>query len=118
MDYSFQEANGARALSKGHPRVAVVMTDGRSDEQLTKDAAARAHNASINMIAIGVGTNLPTNELVAIASDPKYLNLFYLGFSHIDILFYDIQRRTCEGRPTFPSQICLLICYYVQYPNP
>lgn len=105
MDYSFQEANGARALSKGHPRVAVVMTDGHSNEYLTKAAAARAHNASINMLAIGVGTNLNTNELEAIASEPECLNLFYLGFSDIDSLFYAIEKRACEGRPTLHSRI-------------
>ena len=51
---AFSAAAGARPQSEGHPRVAIVVTDGGSnDAQATVDAAMRAHNADITMFAVG-----------------------------------------------------------------
>ena len=52
----FHTQNGARARNKGVPRVAVVLTDGRSNKPpLTVVNALRAHNADITMFAVGIG---------------------------------------------------------------
>ena len=54
---AFTPAGGARPESEGHPRVGIVLTDGHSNnQQLTIDAAERAHDADITMFAVGERT--------------------------------------------------------------
>ena len=53
---AFSAAAGARPLSAGHPRVAIVVTDGMSAygyRSKTITAAMRAHEADITMFAVG-----------------------------------------------------------------
>ena len=46
----FKASNGARPTSDGHPRVAIVLTDGQSNQpQLTVTAALRVHDADITV---------------------------------------------------------------------
>ena len=60
----FLEANGMRPQDQGHPRVAIVLTDGRSnDPPKTVLAALKCHEADITMFAIGVGSSVDLNEL-------------------------------------------------------
>ena len=68
---AFSTANGARPLSEAVPRVAVVLTDGRSDTfGGTKKAALAALAAGIQVYAIGIGESFNMKELQTIASDP------------------------------------------------
>ena len=93
-------ANGARAE---RPRVAVVMTDGASNNPpLTVLAAELAHNASITMIAVGVGNSLNHDELWAIASDPKCTNIFLpKDFNDMMGVVSSIKKQVCEGQTHF-----------------
>uniref|UniRef100_A0A2C9LYX7 VWFA domain-containing protein n=1 Tax=Biomphalaria glabrata TaxID=6526 RepID=A0A2C9LYX7_BIOGL len=67
---SFSSANGARS---GVPQMAVVLTDGLSNDQdLTKIAADKLKANSVEVLAIGVG-NFSQTELNAIASGPQFV---------------------------------------------
>ena len=46
----FTEQYGARPLVDGHPRIAIIMTDGQADfSQATIEAALRVHDADITV---------------------------------------------------------------------
>ena len=96
---SFTEARGARPLSEGIPRVAVVLTDGRShSESKTVYEAELCHKARITMYAVGIGSNLRGSELEAIASSPKCVNNIKLrAFSDMKYLAEQIQQSSCEA---------------------
>ena len=76
----FTLENGGRPVSQAVPRVGVVITDGRSNFATTAAAAQSAHNESIILFAVGIGSNVNQNELEAIASNPSYLS-YITGFS-------------------------------------
>ena len=71
-DTSFNSSNGAR--DDGRSRVGIVMTDGQSGDGVVVPSNA-ARDAGINLIAIGIGTGIDENELLAIAgsTDQVYL---------------------------------------------
>jgi len=95
---SFTTVNGARDKDKGHPHVGIVITDGQSNAQLTREAALRAHAAEITMFSVGVGTGVNLAELDVIASTPTCLYRFLLaGFTDFDGLRESIEKRTCEA---------------------
>ena len=51
---SFNQLNGARPEYHGHPRVAIVVTDGQSAQPpLTILAALRSHDQDITAFAVG-----------------------------------------------------------------
>ena len=65
-------STGGRTSPQGVPKMAIVITDGQSnDPGATKNAAAILHSSysSITIFAVGVGTGIMYDELVAIASD-------------------------------------------------
>ena len=68
-----QGFDGARPTSQGIPRVAIVVTDGRSNSRAATIAAAQAvHAAGVTVFAAGIG-NTDATELDAIASRPEYV---------------------------------------------
>ena len=79
--YGFTEQNGARPPSASVFRVAVVMTDGKSNEQSqecnwdTQQAAEALHQMTppVLVFVIGVTSSVNQQELEAIASSPKYV---------------------------------------------
>ena len=52
-EVAFNEANGARAIENGYNRVAIVLTDGRSQDNVFQPAED-ALNSGIVVIAVGV----------------------------------------------------------------
>ena len=96
---SFTHDNGVRPRDEGHPRVGIVLTDGKSNQPaMTIMAAMHAHSADITMFAIGVGSSVDLDELQAIASEPTCMHLFLLsGFDEMAALTSQIEKRTCEG---------------------
>jgi len=96
---SFTEEHGARPLKAGHPRVAVVLTDGKSNSPAkTVVSALKTHSADITVIAVGVGKGVDVEELEVIASDPICLHLTLLkSFTEIDALKSAIRRRSCTA---------------------
>ena len=94
----FTESNGARPVSTGIPRIAIVITDGYSNSYSNTVAAATAlHNAGIIGFAIGIsGAN--TNELNAIASESSYV-AFISSFNSnlLSNLQVTISQEACAG---------------------
>jgi uncharacterized protein YegL len=95
----FTSVAGARPLSEGHPRVAIVVTDGKStDPPKTVMSALRAHDADITVFAVGVGSTVDMNELAVIASEPVCQHLMLLSnFTEFESLTAAIEKKTCEA---------------------
>ena len=98
---------GARPVAQGVPRVAMVVTDGMSnDPQLTIQAANALRNLqmpSITTYAIGIG-DANVNELRTIASTRngqklvRYINSFDL--TELERLQEDLREQACTGKCT------------------
>ena len=74
----FTEENGARLSQDDVFRLAIVMTDGMSNDQTaTIEMAEQVHNFPhpILVFSIGVGGNVDNEELEAIASREEYVTL-------------------------------------------
>lgn len=97
----FTRSGGARDTTLGYPRVAVVVTDGRSNinSSLTIPSAEALHRAGVTVFAIGVGGNINMNELNGIASSESFVILL----SKFNLMeFVGLQRRisveACMGK--------------------
>ncbi|KAK7487973.1 hypothetical protein BaRGS_00020718 [Batillaria attramentaria] len=89
----FTPARGATS----NRRVAVLITDGRSNFALTSQAATLLKGAGVTVFAIGVG-GYNLLELKEVASEPKCTHVFTLqDFSQIDSILYQIQTSTCNA---------------------
>lgn len=75
VEHSFSEAQGARPRDLNVPRVGLVFTDGRSQDDISV-WAARAKEEGIVMYAVGVGKAVE-EELREIASEPSELHVSY-----------------------------------------
>ncbi|XP_054324085.1 matrilin-4 isoform X2 [Pongo pygmaeus] len=75
VEHSFSEAQGARPRALNVPRVGLVFTDGRSQDDISV-WAARAKEEGIVMYAVGVGKAVEA-ELREIASKPAELHVSY-----------------------------------------
>nr|XP_028592257.1 matrilin-2 isoform X1 [Podarcis muralis]XP_028592258.1 matrilin-2 isoform X1 [Podarcis muralis]XP_028592259.1 matrilin-2 isoform X1 [Podarcis muralis] len=96
VERSFTEAEGARRLSAKVPRVSIVFTDGRAQDEVS-EWAAKAKQKGITMYAIGIGKAIE-EELREIASDPPDKHLFYAeDFSAMEEISEKLQNRICEG---------------------
>lgn len=86
-------------MAENHPRVAIVVTDGKSNlPPLTMVAANEAHDNDITMIGVGIGASIDIHELEVIASEPECMHLFLLkDFTEVESLKYSIEKRTCDG---------------------
>lgn len=82
--------------------MAIVITDGQSnDPGATKNAAAILHSSysSITIFAVGVGTGVMYDELVAIASDSsKVSDLSSFSVSQLQDLQLSISGDTCTSK--------------------
>ncbi|NWY33471.1 MATN4 protein, partial [Pheucticus melanocephalus] len=75
VEHSFSELEGARPLSQNVPRIGLVFTDGRSQDDIS-EWARRAKESGIVMFAVGVGKAVE-EELRAIASEPVEQHFSY-----------------------------------------
>ncbi|CAK7320099.1 MATN4 [Vulpes lagopus] len=75
VEHSFSEAQGARPRALNVPRVGLVFTDGRSQDDISV-WARRAKEEGIVMYAVGVGKAVE-EELRQIASEPAELHVSY-----------------------------------------
>ncbi|KAJ6653814.1 hypothetical protein lerEdw1_008658 [Lerista edwardsae] len=93
---SFTEAEGARRFSAKVPRLSVVFTDGRAQDDVS-EWAAKAKQNGITIYAVGIGKAIE-EELQEIASDPPDKHLFYAeDFSAMEEIIEKLQKRICEG---------------------
>ena len=78
------------------PHVLLVVTDGRSnDRDATLQAAANTRAHDIEVFTIGVGSNVDTDELNAVASDPDSKHVFLLADFSFDSLLQPLAKRVC-----------------------
>ena len=101
---------GARPLSRGIPRVAVLVTDGRSNlVPIAKDAQA-LRESGVQVFSVGIG-RAELSELVAIASSPSLLHVFLLeSFGIVYDLVQLLSFSTCDGEP---MRVCVCVCVCV-----
>uniref|UniRef100_A0A667XRH9 VWFA domain-containing protein n=1 Tax=Myripristis murdjan TaxID=586833 RepID=A0A667XRH9_9TELE len=93
----FTERNGARPMARGIQRVAILLTDGRSQDYVLEPSKAAA-KAGIRMFAVGIGEALKV-ELEEIAAEPKNAHVFHVtDFNAIDKIRGRLRRRLCESK--------------------
>uniref|UniRef100_A0A7N8X8B7 Matrilin 4 n=1 Tax=Mastacembelus armatus TaxID=205130 RepID=A0A7N8X8B7_9TELE len=96
LENSFSEAEGARPLGRNIPRIGLVFTDGRSQDDIT-EYAKRAKEAGITMYAVGVGKAVE-DELREIASEPVEKHFYYTtDFSAINTIAENLKLNVCPG---------------------
>ncbi|XP_023570603.1 matrilin-4 isoform X2 [Octodon degus] len=94
VEHSFSEAQGARPRVLNVPRVGLVFTDGRSQDDISV-WAARAKEEGIVMYAVGVGKAVE-EELRQIASEPAELHVSYSpDFSTMTHLLENLKGSIC-----------------------
>lgn len=91
----------------GISRIAVVLTDGKSQDEVLK-AAEAARKKGVIMFAIGVGSETEEVELRAIANKPFSTYVFSVeDYKAISRIIQVIRQKLCEG-PWFLSSTNLL----------
>ncbi|XP_017733464.1 PREDICTED: matrilin-4 isoform X2 [Rhinopithecus bieti] len=94
VEHSFSEAQGARPRALNVPRVGLVFTDGRSQDDISV-WAARAKEEGIVMYAVGVGKAVEA-ELREIASEPAELHVSYApDFGTMTHLLQNLRGSIC-----------------------
>ncbi|XP_040890849.1 matrilin-4 isoform X3 [Toxotes jaculatrix] len=94
LENSFSEAEGARPSSRNIPRVGLVFTDGRSQDDIT-EYAKKAKEAGITMYAVGVGKAVE-DELREIASEPVEKHFYYTtDFTAISTIAENLKLNVC-----------------------
>ncbi|XP_046559879.1 uncharacterized protein LOC124268905 [Haliotis rubra] len=93
VDVLFSPAAGARPNAK---RVAILLTDGRSNSKTaTISAAQKAKAEGITMISVGIG-NADVSELRGVATQPYCTHVIMLSsFREIDSLLYQLKDSSC-----------------------
>ncbi|XP_006900421.1 PREDICTED: matrilin-2 isoform X3 [Elephantulus edwardii] len=96
FERSFTQVEGARPLSTRVPRVAIVFTDGRAQDDVS-EWASKAKANGITMYAVGVGKAIE-EELQEIASEPTDKHLFYAeDFSTMGEISEKVKKGICEA---------------------
>ncbi|KAG9355466.1 hypothetical protein JZ751_000304 [Albula glossodonta] len=92
----YTEQAGARPVARGIQRVAILLTDGRSQDYVL-EPSKEASRAGIRMFAVGIGEALK-EELEEIAAEPKNAHVFHVSdFNAIDKIRGKLRRRLCEN---------------------
>uniref|UniRef100_A0A8C0DE11 Matrilin-2 n=1 Tax=Balaenoptera musculus TaxID=9771 RepID=A0A8C0DE11_BALMU len=96
FERSFTQVEGARPLSARVPRVAIVLTDGRAQDDVS-EWASKAQANGVTMYAVGVGKAIE-EELQEIASEPTEEHLFYAeDFSTTGEISDKLRKGICEA---------------------
>lgn len=112
----FTEENGARAAQFGIPRIAVVITDGRSnvDSSETIPSAQRLHDDGVIVFGVGVGSRINVDELRAIGSSQDFTVLLSsFDATEFATLQRTISAEACIGESIIvwpPVDTTLTIC--------
>ncbi|XP_064203249.1 cartilage matrix protein [Anguilla rostrata] len=94
VNVAFSEGEGARVRSPDVSKVAIIVTDGRPQDNV-KDVAKKARDSGIEMFAIGVG-RVDMNTLKQIASEPEEDHVDYVeSYSVIEKLTKKFQEAFC-----------------------
>ncbi|XP_077446094.1 cartilage matrix protein isoform X1 [Stigmatopora argus] len=94
LNVAFSENEGARAKSPDISKVAIIVTDGRPQDNV-KEVAQRARDAGIEIFAIGVG-RVDMSTLKQMASEPLDEHVDYVeSYSVIEKLTKKFQEAFC-----------------------
>uniref|UniRef100_A0A8C4W678 Matrilin 4 n=1 Tax=Gopherus evgoodei TaxID=1825980 RepID=A0A8C4W678_9SAUR len=97
LEHSFSEAEGARPFSQNIPRIGLVFTDGRSQDDIS-EWARKAKESGITMFVVGVGKAVE-EELREIASEPVEQHFSYSAdFSTMTHIVDNLKVNICPGR--------------------
>uniref|UniRef100_A0A8C5USB3 Matrilin-2 n=1 Tax=Microcebus murinus TaxID=30608 RepID=A0A8C5USB3_MICMU len=103
FERSFTQVEGARPSSARVPRVAIVFTDGRAQDDVS-EWANKAKANGITMYAVGVGKAIE-EELQEIASEPTDKHLFYAeDFTTMGEISEKLKKRICEALEDFDGR--------------
>uniref|UniRef100_A0A8C8ZQJ4 Matrilin-2 n=1 Tax=Prolemur simus TaxID=1328070 RepID=A0A8C8ZQJ4_PROSS len=103
FERSFTQVEGARPPSARVPRVAIVFTDGRAQDDVS-EWANKAKANGITMYAVGVGKAIE-EELQEIASEPTDKHLFYAeDFTTMGEISEKLKKRICEALEDFDGR--------------
>ncbi|KAF6104718.1 matrilin 3 [Phyllostomus discolor] len=98
MEKAFTVEAGARGPSSNIPKVAIIVTDGRPQDQVN-EVAAQARAAGIELYAVGVG-RADMESLKTIASKPLDEHVFYVEtYGVIEKLSSRFQETFCAADP-------------------
>ncbi|XP_043972270.1 matrilin-2-like [Gambusia affinis] len=99
FQFSFSEKEGARL---NVPRVCVVFTDGRSQDDVS-EWASKAKTSGVTIYALGVGKAIE-QELREIASEPAEMHLYYAeDFEKMGEITKKLKSRMCKDKPADES---------------
>ena len=82
---------------QGVPKVLIVMTDGKSTDDVVIPANA-LNDANITVFAIGIGRNYDMQQLQQIASKPQIKYALTTDFNRLDELYTSIRDDACRGK--------------------
>ncbi|XP_025724407.2 matrilin-3 [Callorhinus ursinus] len=110
MDEAFTVEAGARGPTSNIPKVAIVVTDGRPQDQVN-DVAARARASGIELYAVGVD-RADMESLKMIASEPLDEHVFYVEtYGVIEKLSSRFQETFCAADPcALGTHQCQHVC--------
>ncbi|XP_061661525.1 collagen alpha-1(XXI) chain-like [Syngnathoides biaculeatus] len=93
VDHVFATSQRASQVKN---RIAVVVTDGKSQDDVV-DASIEARAQSITVFAVGVGSEITSSELVAIANKPSSTYVLYAeDYTTIDRIRDSMEQKLCE----------------------
>lgn len=107
------------ALSERGPngiaKIAVVLTDGKSQDEVLA-AAEAARKKGIILFAIGVGSETEEAELRAIANKPSSTYVFSVkDYKAIAKIREVIRQKLCEGKPSCIAKLSYFRCYSFKF---
>ncbi|KAL9983699.1 hypothetical protein ACROYT_G005915 [Oculina patagonica] len=88
---------------QGVPKVLIVMTDGKSTDDVIKPAKVLS-DANITVFAIGIGRNYDITQLQEIASKPEIKYALTSDFNRLNDLYTSIRDDACRVNSTFSDQ--------------
>uniref|UniRef100_A0A3Q3W009 VWFA domain-containing protein n=1 Tax=Mola mola TaxID=94237 RepID=A0A3Q3W009_MOLML len=92
VDHVFSSSQRANQVKN---RIAVVVTDGKSQDDV--DASMEARAQGITVFAVGVGSEITAAELVSIANKPSSTYVLYAkDYTTIDRIRDSMEQRLCE----------------------
>ncbi|XP_039207253.1 matrilin-4 [Crotalus tigris] len=104
VEHSFSEAEGARPLSQNIPRIGLVFTDGRSQDDIS-EWARKGKESGIIMFAVGVGKAVE-EELREIASEPVDQHFSYSAdFNTLTHIVDNLKLNICPEEGTGTTEI-------------